>query len=196
MSLPARLSCQEVLRTLGTVLDMHGSTLAVIHVTATGARVLADVASVREEWSLEALAAESARQQQQRAAGHTAVATPWARRLGWQLRLVGAALDLAGPLPFTIMARPEEVYVFNTHGYRRAFRHTALERRAALAAEFRGQPTTCPICGEPESLVALFHDLPDDALLAGARPGDALARPTHRCRLCGSAVRLAARESE
>jgi hypothetical protein len=189
MMTPRRLSCQEALRTLGGVLDTCGSTIAVIHLDAMGARVSADLATVREVWSAEALAAESERQQRSRTDGDPA-ATPWARRLGWQLRLVGAALDVVGPGPYTIMARPEEVFVFNTQGYRRGFRHTALERRAALAPEFRGQPTTCPVCEEPEALVPLAHDLSDEDVLGGSTAASGPSQPTHRCRLCGNSVRL------
>ena len=187
--IPARPSYQEMLRTLGGVLDTCGSTVAVIHLSPSGARVSADLASVQEDWSIDALAVESERQQQNRTA-RDAAATPWARRLGWQLRLVGAALDLVGPGPYTIMARPEEVFVFNTQGYRRGFRHTALERRAALAPEFRGQPTTCPVCEEPEALVPLVHNLSDEDVLGGSAAASGLSQPTHRCRHCGNSVRL------
>jgi hypothetical protein len=188
MTTPARLSCQEILRTLGGVLDSCGSTVAVIEIAPSGARVAADLASVSEDWSLEALVQESERQRRHRASPDAAL-TPWARRIGWQLRLVGAALDLVGPGPYTIMARPEEVFVFNKQGYRRGFRHTALERRAALAPEFRGQPTTCPVCDEPEALVPLVHNLSDEDLLDGT-PAATSSQSTHRCRLCGNSVRL------
>jgi hypothetical protein len=192
MSAAGQLSYQEMLRTLGGVLDTHGSAVAVIHLSPTSARVSADVAAVREEWNPEALAAESERQRRLRVGSDPAGTVPWARRLGWQLRLVGAALDIVGPGPYTVMARPEEVYVFNQQGYRRGFRHTALERRAALSSELRGQPTTCPVCDEPEALVALMHDLSDEDVLGGAAAAAGTAQPTHRCRLCGNNVRLSA----
>ena len=194
MNTPTALSYQETLRTVGGVLDAAGCTLAVIALTPVGLRLSADVAGVREDWSLAALAEESQRQRELRREGEPGSATPWARRLGWQLRLVGAALDLVGPGPYSIMARPEEVFVFNTQGFRRSFRHTALERRAALAPDFRGQPTTCPVCDEPEALVALVHHLPDEDLL-GAAAGIPPPQPTHRCRLCGTNVRLDAPQS-
>jgi hypothetical protein len=180
----APLPYQQMLRTLGGVLDAAGSSVAVIHATPTGARVHADVAAVPEAWGLEALDAEAQRQAQQRGAA----TVPWARRLGWQLRLVGAALDLEGPGPYTLLARPEEIFVFSARGYQRTFRQSALERQAALAPEFRGQATTCPVCDGTESLVPLVHDLPDE-VRGGPAPRDA---PTHRCRLCGASVYLAA----
>jgi hypothetical protein len=147
---------------------------------------------VPEVWSPEALVAEARRQQELRKGDDLASATPWARRLGWQLRLVGAALDVVGPGPYTIVARPEEVYVFNAQGYRRSFRHTTLERQAAVAPEFRGQPTMCPVCEEPESLVPLLHDLAGEDLLGASTEAGGPARASHRCRLCGASVRLAA----
>jgi hypothetical protein len=187
MTTPAPLPYQRMLRIIGGALDAAGSSVAVIHATPTGARVHADAAAVPEEWSAAALDAEAQRQEQQRGAD----TVPWTRRLGWQLRLVGAALDLEGPGPYTLLARPEEIFVFNAHGYQRAFRHTALERRAALAPEYRGQATTCPVCDGTESLVPLVAHLPDEAVLGGrAARGEAV--PTHRCRLCGASVHLAA----
>jgi hypothetical protein len=189
MQTPTPLSCQETLRTIGGVLDGAGCTIAVLALSPTGLRVSADVPSVREEWSLAALADESQRQREQRCESEPGSGTPWAKRLGWQLRLVGAALDLVGPGPYSIMARPEEVFVFNTQGFRRGFRHTALERRAALAPDFRGQPTTCPVCDEAEALVPLVHHLSDEDVLSAVR-GAADSQPTHHCRVCGTNVRL------
>jgi hypothetical protein len=191
MTTPSPLSYQEILRTLGGVLDNVGSGVAVIHLNPTGARLTADQATVPEDWGPEALAAEALRQQQQRT-DEGASATPWASRLAWQLRLVGAALDLVGEGPYTIVARPEEIFVFNARGYHRAFRNTALERRAALAPEFRGQATTCPVCSESESLVPLVHALSDEEVLEADEHSAAPSQPTHRCRLCGASVRLVA----
>ncbi|HZR99464.1 MAG TPA: hypothetical protein VFE37_12200 [Chloroflexota bacterium] len=189
MQRPTALSHQETLRTIGAVLDAAGCTSAVLVLTSAGLRVHADVATVREDWSLAALAAEARRQRELRREDAPGSSVPWAKRLGWQLRLVGAALDLVGPGPYTVMARPEEVFVFNARGFRRSFRHTALERRAALAPDFRGQPTTCPVCDEPEALVPLLHHLSDDEVLSGAADASP-AQPSHRCRLCGANVRL------
>jgi hypothetical protein len=194
MNTPTALSYQESLRTIGGVLDAAGCTLAVIALSSEGVRLSADVARVREDWSVAALAEESQRQRELRSESEPGGGTAWAKRLGWQLRLVGAALDLVGPGPYSIMARPEEVFVFNTQGFRRSFRHTALERRAALAPDFRGQPTTCPVCDEPEALVALVYHLDDEEVL-GAAAGAPAQQPTHRCRLCGTNVRLDAPES-
>ncbi len=189
MSSPGPLSYQETLRTIGGALDAAGSTMAVLMLSALGLRLSADVAAVRDDWSLAALAEESRRQRALRREAGSDRGTPWAQRLGWQLRLVGAALDLVGSSPYTVVARPEEIFVFNAHGYRRSFRHTALERRAALAPDFRGQPTTCPVCDEAEALVPLVHHLSDEDLLGGASAGSP-SQPTHRCRLCGTNVRL------
>src|SRR5690349_6072196 len=110
MKTPAPLSYQETLRTIGGVLDAADCTIAVLALTPVGVRVSADVPSVREDWSLAALAEESERQREQRRPDEAGGATPWAKRLGWQLRLVGAALDLVGPGPYSVMARPEEVF--------------------------------------------------------------------------------------
>ena len=190
MTTPVPLSYQEILRTIGEVLDVAGSTVGVIHLEPGGVRLRADRASVAEDWSMDALVAEAERQRDRREAGVATTGTPWARLMGWQLRLVGAALDVAGPGPYTIVARPEEILVFNAQGYYRPFRHAALERRAALAPELRSQATTCPVCEGPESLVLLVHHLPDDQVLGT----DAIDRgqSTHRCRHCGASVRLPA----
>ncbi|HLH27244.1 MAG TPA: hypothetical protein VK066_32390 [Chloroflexota bacterium] len=189
MQAPKGLSYQETLRTIGGVLDDAGCTIAVLSLSPTGVRVNADVATVREDWSLAMLAEQSERQREQRRGGAANSGVPWAKRLGWQLRLVGAALDLVGPGQYTIMARPEEIFVFNPQGFHRSFRHTALERRAALAPDFRGQPSSCPVCDEPEALMPLIHHLPDEDVLSGAAAARG-QQPTHRCRLCGANVRL------
>ena len=189
MSTAAPFPYQDILRALGGALDVSGCTVAVIHLTASGARVNADRETVPEAWSRDALAAETARQRQLRSSGHAANA-PSARLLGWQLPLVGAALDLVGAGPYTIMARPEEIFVFNARGYHRSFRHTALEHRAARAPEFRGHATSCPVCDEAESLVPLMHSLADEAGLGLPLRMGGTDQPTHRCRLCGAGVRL------
>ncbi|HZU07985.1 MAG TPA: hypothetical protein VFB73_18640 [Chloroflexota bacterium] len=187
MSPAAPLSYREMLRTLGGVLDAAGSALAVIHLTPRGARLYAEREGLPVRWSMAALA-EAARQQcQQRATASAATAAPWARRLGWKLRLVGGMLDLDRPGACTLVVRPEEILVFNARGYRRTFAHAALERAAALAPAFRGQPTTCPVCDEPESLVQL--------LPAEGEELPASAGPTHRCQRCGAGVRLAPAEA-
>jgi hypothetical protein len=189
---PASLSNQEILRTLGTLLDDGGCTVAVIHLAPSGARISADQSTIAEDWSLDEVAAETCRQQQQRTDTGQPSTRPWASRLGWQLRLVGAALDLAGPGRYTIIARPEEIFVFDPAGYQRTFRNSALERLAALAPEFRGQPTTCPVCGEAESLVLLVQDGAENGAAPPAVAGRQASQPTHRCRLCSASVRLVA----
>ena len=190
MTTPASLSYQEILRTIGEVLDVAGSTVRVIHLEPGDVRLSADRANVPEDWSMDALVADTERQRQRREAGVAPTDTPWARLMGWQLRLVGAALDVAEPGPYTMVARPEEILVFNAQGYYRPFRHAALERRAALAPELRGQATTCPVREEPESLLPLVHQLPDEQVL-GADAIDQ-GQSTHRCRHCGASVRLSA----
>ena len=88
MSTAAPLPYQDILPTLGGVLDAAGCTVAVIHLTSSGARVNADRETVPEEWSRDALTAETARQRQFRSSGRPANGL-LARLLGWQLRLVG-----------------------------------------------------------------------------------------------------------
>jgi hypothetical protein len=186
MGSAAPLSYREMLRTLGGILDAVGSSLAVIRLTPRGARLYADRRGIPVRWSMAALAEAARQQYQQRAAGSITI-VPWARRLGWKLRLVGGMLDLDRPGACTLVVRPEEILVFNARGYQRTFVHAALERAAALAPAFLGQRTTCPVCDEPESLVQL--------LPAEGEELSAPAGPTHRCQRCGASVHLAPAEA-
>jgi hypothetical protein len=132
------LTFQETLRTLGMLLDQSGSESAEIALSATGATVRPAAAwSWPREWSVEALARESARQRSWRGGRAPRGSRPDGVR--WRLRVVGTALDAEGAGPCTISVQPDTVRVQKPDGHVRAYPTDTLERRAVLAPHLRGQ---------------------------------------------------------
>jgi hypothetical protein len=132
------LSYQEILRTLGTLLDQSGSDSATLVLSAQGAAVQAPSWTWTRVWSREALAAESANQRSWRARPRP----PQLARTGRfnrVLRVVGAALDAEGGGPYTLLVDEEQVRVRSEDGAERVFEAKPLERRLKLAAHLRGQ---------------------------------------------------------
>jgi hypothetical protein len=132
------LNYQEILRTLGTLLDQSGSESAMLVLSAQGAAVEAPSWTGARVWSREALEAESANQRSWRARPrppHLAHAGHFNR----VLRVVGAALDAEGGGPYTLHVDEQEVRVRTTDGAERVFEAKPLERRLKLAAHLRGQ---------------------------------------------------------
>ena len=132
------LTFQETLRTLGMLLDQSDSDSAEIDLSATGATVRTAAAwSWPREWSMEALARESARQRSRRAGSAPRPYRPEGVR--WRLRVVGTALDAEGSGPCTISVQPDTVRVQKPDGHVRAYAAESLQRRAVLAPHLRGQ---------------------------------------------------------
>jgi hypothetical protein len=134
---PEALTCQELLRTLGTLLDECGGERAVILLSPDGAEVISAAWRLGQQWPLDAIAAASALQRRWRVQPPERPLPPGGLR--WSLRVVGAELDALGPGSYTITVRPDRVQVQSPAGYERTFDILALKRRAYLAPYRRGQ---------------------------------------------------------
>jgi hypothetical protein len=132
------LTYQEILRTLGTLLDQCGSDSATLVLSAQGAVVYAPSWTWARVWPREALVLESASQRSWRdrpRPPHLARAG----RFNRMLRVVGAALDAENGGPYTLEADEVQVRVSTADGSERVFEAKPLERRLKLAAHLRGQ---------------------------------------------------------
>jgi hypothetical protein len=134
---PPALTCQERLRTLGTLLDECGAERAVIRLSPGGAEVISPSWRLEQRWSQDAIAAASARQQQWRAQPRERLLPVGGLR--GSLRIVGAELDALGGGAFSITVGPDQVQIQSAAGYERTFDIRALQRRADLAPYCRGQ---------------------------------------------------------
>jgi len=139
---PPALTCQELLRTLGTLLDECGAERAVIRLSPGSAEVISPSWRLEQRWSRDAIAAASALQQQLRAQPRERPLPVGGLR--WSLRIVGAALDALGGGAFTITVGPDQVQIRSAAGYERTFDSRALQRRADLAPYCRGQVSARP----------------------------------------------------
>jgi hypothetical protein len=132
------LTYQEILRTLGTLLDQAGGDTATLELTTKSAVVEAPSWPGPREWSLDALLLESERQRSWRnhpRPPHMARAGHFNRIL----RVVGAVLDAQGGGPYTLVVEEQLVRVRAVDGTERLFESKPLERRLKLAAHLRGQ---------------------------------------------------------
>lgn len=132
------LTYQEVLRTLGELLDTCGCDTAVLRLDRRGAKVTAAHWRYPARWTAEALQRESARQHDQRLVSPE---EPPFEGLRWCLRPVGALLDAAVPGKWVITIGRDALTVRGRGKYRCTFdlpslRHLALDgvcTRAPLA---------------------------------------------------------------
>ena len=128
------LNCQEILRTLGMLLDTCGSETAIIVIAPDGAEVMAPNWPHDRLWTVEALEEASA---VQRGLRSTRPPEAWPiEGLRWCLRLVGAELDVYGPRRYVITVEQDTVRVQTSEGYERLFDIPSL-RRLALDAVSR-----------------------------------------------------------
>jgi hypothetical protein len=136
--MPEGLTYQEMLRTLGTLLDQAGIKTATIKLDREGAYVSAPGWPWPRVWDCEALDAQAdaqrmwrykARPRRVRGPGRTAK----------RLRVVGAALDVDNQAPYLLMLDANTVSVEGHDDYRRTFEQRPLARRLSLAEHLRGQ---------------------------------------------------------
>jgi hypothetical protein len=132
------LTYQEILRTLGTLLDQSGSATASITLSPESAEVQAPSWPWQHTWSRDALYLESDRQRSWRYQPRPAhMAKPG--RFNNSLRVIGAALDTQGGGPYTVVVEAEAVRVRAPDGSEQVFDAKSLERRVKLAEHLRGQ---------------------------------------------------------
>jgi hypothetical protein len=122
---------EEILRTLGMLLDICGCDTAVLVLTPGGAEVTARGWRYDQHWSLEALQRESAIQ---RGCRLLKPADGWpVEGLRWCLRPIGAYLDAAGPGKYVLTVKPHAVRVQGKAGLEQTFDAPALKRLAVQA---------------------------------------------------------------
>ena len=134
--MPEALTYQEMLRTLGTLLDQAAIKIATIKLDAEGAYVSADGWPWPRVWDLEAIQAQAEAQRmwrykkrRGRGPGRTAK----------RLRVLGAALDVDNQAPYLLMLDASVVRVEGRDDYHRTFEQRPLARRLSLAEHLRGQ---------------------------------------------------------
>jgi hypothetical protein len=131
------LTYQEMLRTLGALLDQTGSQTATLGVSPAGARVSAPGWPWPQHWEAEALRAQAAWQRSLRLHARTRKAAR-AGRLSQRLRVVGAALDIDAAGPYLVTVEADHVQVEGRDGYQRTFAARSMQRRLRLAPHLRG----------------------------------------------------------
>ena len=134
------LNYQEMLRTIGTLLDMCRCERGILVVSPHGADVSAPGWEYSRDWTMAGLEGVSALQRTWRG-------QPSAYRLPsvghrWRLRVVGAELDAVGATAYTLTVQPEAIQVQSHGTYNRTFDPSVLERRIRLAQHLRGQLST------------------------------------------------------
>ena len=135
--MPEGLTYQEMLRTLGTLLDQAAIKVATIKLDAEGAYVAAEGWPWPRVWDREAIEALADAQ-------HMWRAKPRRRgrgsgRTAQRLRVVGAALDVDNQAPYLLMLDANVVRVEGRDDYHRTFEQRPLARRLSLAEHLRGQ---------------------------------------------------------
>jgi hypothetical protein len=128
------LSYQEMLRTLGMLLDAGGCDTAVIVVTPEGAEVSAPAWPHDRQWEPAALDEQSAMQRGYRSTRPSDEGP--VEGLCWCLRPIGAELDVRGPGKYAVTVLQDAVRVQGPDGYERRF-DTRVLRRLALDAVTR-----------------------------------------------------------
>ena len=118
--MPTALTYQEMLRTLGNVLDLAGAVSATISVSPQGAQLAAPSQDPPLAWEIDALLREAAAQRnwRLRPLPHS---VPRGKRLGERLRVLGAALDGEGPGPYRISVAPTAIRAQGPAGFDRTF---------------------------------------------------------------------------
>jgi hypothetical protein len=133
------LTYQEMLRTLGTLLDEAGCPTANLRLCPQGAEVIAAGWNECRVWTARDLRDAAARQRRRRSAGS---ATTFPRQ-GWRtsLRALGAHLDTLRGGSYVLTVQPDAVRVQGTSGYDQTFPTVVLGRRARLLPYLRDQPS-------------------------------------------------------
>jgi hypothetical protein len=131
------LTYQEMLRTLGALLDDAGCRTAVIRLSRQGAEVIAPRWKGPRVWTAQDLRDAAARQRRGRASWRA----PTTPRKGWgsHLRALGAHLDTLRGGSYVLTVQADVVRVQATSGDEQTFPLEALGRRARLLPQLRDQ---------------------------------------------------------
>jgi hypothetical protein len=136
--MPDGLTYQEMLRTLGTLLDQAAIKTATVNLDPDGAQVTAPDWPWPRVWDCAAIEAQADAQRLWRF-------KPRPRRVrgpgrnAKRLRVVGAALDVDAQAPYVLHLDGNTVRVEGRDDYHRTFEPRPLARRLSLAEHLRGQ---------------------------------------------------------
>lgn len=132
------LTYQEMLRTLGTLLDEADGETGIVAVDRTAAWVLSPVWPRDRRWSMAALARLSAEQRDRRAQPSTPPLRQVALR--HKLRTIGALLDRQGYPSYVIVVQPTGVQIESPEGRELTIGSRTLDLLAAAAGARRDRP--------------------------------------------------------
>jgi hydroxymethylpyrimidine/phosphomethylpyrimidine kinase len=131
------LKYEEMLRTVGQMLDQGGDDLAVLDVWSHGVVIQGVGRSGAHELQLNEIELLSRQRAEQRGRGgvHDPLAGP--ARFEWVLRVVGAELDEAGQSRYGVTVSRESIAVEGAEGYHRVFDAATLARMLHEAMQRR-----------------------------------------------------------
>ncbi len=132
------LAYQEMLRTIGALLDQLGAMTATIGLAPAGAQVSAPGWPWPRTWEPEALVAQAAAQRGLRVQPRSRRLAR-AGRIAARLRVVGTALDADAAGPYLVLLDADEIQVEGRDGYQRRFARRPMRHRLRLAPHLRGQ---------------------------------------------------------
>jgi hypothetical protein len=132
------LSYQEILRTLGTLLEQQGTPRAVLTLAPGRAEVLAPNWQAPRVWNTHDLRREMAAQRQRRGQPKASRALR-SGGLAQRLRAVGIALDCVLGSDLYVLTVDADGVQVHGRGYQHSFDEHQLARRLALASHLRGQ---------------------------------------------------------
>ncbi|MBX5490465.1 MAG: hypothetical protein IRZ14_04855 [Chloroflexi bacterium] len=141
--MPEQLKYEEMLRTVGAVLDQTGDDLAVLDVWPHGVMFQSVGRSGRHEMALPEIQRVSQERQALRGTG-TSSTPEGLPRFEWVLRVVGAELDRVQQSRFGLTVSRSRVIVEGAEGYQRTFeadeltvlmREAVARRRAQTSVE-------------------------------------------------------------
>lgn len=145
------LSYADILRTLGVLLEQSGSSSARLRISRQDAQVAATGWRWPQDWTMEMLCQEAARQSRERGDSRLRHRRP--DLLAGCLRVLGADLDESSGGPYLVTVQPTYVQVQHQDGSVQTTELESLQKRARHVAEGRSQAPSTAAAGPPVSSV-------------------------------------------
>jgi hypothetical protein len=128
-----RLTYQETLRTVGTLLEHAGADAAVIALAPDRTEAILPTWRSPRVWDVDALQAEVARQRSWRQAGPRPADRPWAGPMSRDLRYIGWMLDAQLAGPYTVVVSPQHIQVLREGDDPHTFARASIPRAYSRA---------------------------------------------------------------
>jgi len=132
-ALSERLTYQETLRTVGTLLEHAGADAAVIALAPDRTEAILPTWQSPCVWDVDALQAEVARQRSWRQAGQRGADRPWAGPMSRDLRHIGWMLDAQLAGPYTVVVSPQYIQVLREGDESHTFARVSIPREYSRA---------------------------------------------------------------